>query len=132
MKHLKRSLTIVFAVLMLTGGLVLSAEAQTRRTIIRRPVYRPVIVRRVYYNPFYRRYYDPFYYDFYRSPYERYLENRYYAERELAGNQRELAKHQAKYRADGIITAKERRELEDDIRDVQKARAKLNRLYRNY
>lgn len=134
MEYLRRSLIGIFAVLMLAGGLIISAEAQTRRTIIRQPVYRPVIVRRVYYrNPFwYRRYYDPFYADLYKSPYERYLENRWYAERELAGNQRELAKHREKYAADGVITAKERRELDDDIRDVQKARARLNKLNRNY
>jgi hypothetical protein len=136
MKFVKRPLTFIFAMLMLTGGTVMTAEAQTRQTIIRRPVSRPIIVRRIYRNPFYRarywRYYDPFYADLYKSPYERYLEERWYAERELAGNQRELAKHREKYAADGVITAKERKELEDDVRDVQKARARLNRLNRNY
>jgi hypothetical protein len=101
-------------------------------------------VHRVYYpspywryrSPYWRAryfgYYDPFWADFYKTPYERYLEERWYAERELAGNQRELQKHQLKYRADGYISPKEQKELADDIRDVQKARARLNRLNRNY
>ena len=41
-------------------------------------------------------------------------------------------KNQEKYRADGIITAKERRELEDDIKDVRNSRARLNRFLRDY
>jgi hypothetical protein len=61
----------------------------------------------------------------------RYQEQKFYLERELRGNQRELEEHQAKYRADGVITAKERRELEDDYKDVRESREKLNRFLRN-
>jgi hypothetical protein len=133
MKHAKRFLTLVFALFMLTGAFIVNTQAQT--VVVRRT--RPVVVHRVYYPyPYWRSrywgYYDPFWADYYRTPYERYLEERWYAERELAGNQRELRKHQLKYRADGYISPKEQRELADDIRDVQKARARLNRLYRNY
>ena len=131
MKFGKRFLTLVFAVFMLGGLYVASAKAQTGRVIVRRPV----VVRHYRYNPFWRSHYwryDPFYADLYKSPYERYLEEKWYAERELAGNQRELQKHQQKYRADGYISPKEQRELEDDIKDVQKARARLNKLNRNY
>ena len=140
MKHAKRFLTLVFALFMLTGAFIVSAQAQT--VVVRRT--RPVVVHRVYYpSPYWRYrshywraryfgYYDPFWADFYKTPYERYLEERWYAERELAGNQRELQKHQLKYRADGYISPKEQKELADDIRDVQKARARLNRLNRNY
>ena len=130
MRYKKLFLTLVFALLFAGGALVTSAPAQTRRVVVR-----PVVVRPVYYRPYWglrRYYYDPFYADMYKSPYERYLEERYYAQRELAGDQRELAKHREKYAADGVITAKERRELEDDVRDVAKARARLNQLNRNY
>lgn len=120
---------LVFALIFSAGAFVSSSQAQTRRVI--RPV---VVYRPVYYRSFgfHRYYYDPFWADMYKTPYERYLEERYYAERELAGNQRELAKHQEKYSRDGVITAKERRELDDDVRDVAKARARLNQLNRYY
>src|SRR4051794_17832982 len=86
MKYGKRFLTILFAMFMFTGALVVSAQAQGR-VIVRRPA----VVHRVY-RPYWgarnwgygRYYYDPFYADLYKSPYERYLEERYYAQRELA------------------------------------------------
>ena len=110
---------------MFSVGLVYEASAQNRRYLT---VRRPVIVRTyVYRDPFWRsRYYDPYYY----SPYYRYQEQRYYLQRELAGNQRELNKHLRKYRADGVITAKERRELADDYKDVRESRARLLRYSR--
>jgi predicted lipid-binding transport protein (Tim44 family) len=134
MKYGKRFLTILFAMFMFTGALVVSAQAQGR-VIVRRPV----VVQRVY-RPYWgarnwgygRYYYDPFYADLYKSPYERYLEERYYAQRELAGNQKELAKHRQKYSADGVITAKEQKELNDDVKDVQKAQRRLAELNRYY
>jgi|SRR4051812_35692714 hypothetical protein len=132
MRFGKRFLTLIFALFMLTSIYIVSAEAQTRRVVV---VRRPVAVRS-YYSPYWRArywgYYDPFYADLYKSPYERYLEDRWYAQRELSGNQRELQKHLQKYRADGYISPKEQRELDDDVRDVQKARARLNKLNRNY
>src|SRR6476619_5196271 len=128
MKYGRRILMILFAMFMFTGALVISAQAQMGRVIVAR---RPVVVR-PYYSPFYRarywQYYDPFYADLYKTPYERYLEERWYAERELSGDQRELQKHLQKYRSDGYVSPKEQREIDDDIRDVQKARARLNRL----
>jgi hypothetical protein len=122
-------LTLVFAVFLSAGAFVSSTEAQVRRVV--RPV---VVYRPIYARPYwgYRRYYDPFYSSFYQTPYERYQEERYYALRELAGNQRELAEHRAKYSRDGVITAKEQRELADDVRDVAKARERLARLNRYY
>ena len=129
MKYRNKILTIGFVMFMLAVGLTYEASAQTRRVI---SVRRPVIVRQyVYRDPFWRsRYYgyDPYW----SSPYQRYQEQRFYLERELAGNQRELAEHQRKYRADGVITAKERRELEDDIKDVRNSRARLRMFGRNY
>jgi hypothetical protein len=118
--------------MMLAGGLISEASAQ-RVVYVRRPV---VVRSYIYRDPFWRtRYYgySPFYDSYYyQSPYEQYLERRYYLQRELAGNRRELAKHQRKYRADGVITAKEQRELDDDIRDVQRSAQRLRNFSRNY
>lgn len=124
MKYAKQLFITAVAAIMLGAGLVYEASAQ------RRVVRRPIIVRTyVYRDPFwYSRYYDPYYY----SPYRRYAEQRYYLERDLEGNRRELAKHLRKYRADGVITAKERRELEDDYKDVRESTMRLRRFRRNY
>ena len=132
MKYGKRILITFFAILLLGGALALDTPAQRRGVVV---VQRPVVVRQVIRRPYwgyrpywrYSGFYDPYYY----SPYLRYAEQKYYLERELRGNERELAKHQEKYRADGVITAKERRELEDDISDVRRARANLDRFLRN-
>ena len=136
MKYAKSAILSVFAILMFGGALALDASAQTRGNAV--VVRRPVVVRRVVTRPYwgwglYRGYRNPywgysgFYDPYYDSPYLRYQEQKFYLERELAGNQRELAKHQEKYRRDGVITAKEQRELEDDVKDVRNARAKLSR-----
>ena len=130
----KKAIITAVAILMFGGALALDASAQTRgRVIVRRPVIvRPVVRPYWYYDRFspywgYSRFYNP-YWD---SPYMRYQEQKFYLERELRGNQRELEKHQAKYRADGVITAKERRELEDDYKDVRESRERLNRFLLN-
>jgi hypothetical protein len=127
MRYKNLVLTLVFALFLVGGAFFTNASAQRRRVI----VYRPIITRPWGWG-FHRYYYDPFWADMYKTPYERYQEERYYAQRELAGNERELAKHREKYARDGVITAKERRELEDDVRDVAKARARLAQLNRNY
>jgi hypothetical protein len=129
MKYGKKILTIAFVMFMLSAGLVYEAEAQSKRVIRR-----PVIVRTyIYRDPFWRaRYYSPYYDPYFYSPYVRRQEQRYYLERDLAGNRRELAEHQRKYRADGVITEKERRELEDDIKDVQESIRDLRRFDRYY
>lgn len=133
MKYRNKILTIAFVMFMLAVGFTYETTAQTRRVV---RVKRPVIVRNyVYSDPFWRsRYYgySPFYDSFYQSPYQRYAEQRYYLARELAGNRRELAEHQRKYSRDGVITAKERRELEDDIKDVRNSTQKLRSFGRYY
>ena len=137
MKNGKRILITFFAILLFGSALVLDTPAQRRGTVVVRG---PVVVRPVVRRPFwgYRSFYRPYwgyggsYYDHYDySPYHRYAEQKYYLELELRGNERELAEHQEKYRADGVITAKEQRELEDDIKDVRRARSDLNRFLRN-
>ena len=133
MKLTIRFLTIAFAMFMFFGALAVtdtSAQTTTRRVIRR-----PVIVRQVYYSPYWgygRYYYDPFVRSYYQSPYEQYQEQKWYLQRDLAGNRRELEKHRAKYGADGYISPKEKRELEDDVRDVQRSIQKLNEFNRYY
>ena len=132
MKVSNKILTVAFAMFILGAGFVYEASAQTRRYY---SVRRPAVVRTyVYRDPFWRTrywgssFYDPYYY----SPYLRAQERRYYLQRELAGNQRELNKHLRKYKADGVITEKERRELEDDYKDVRKSMQKLRNFSRYY
>ena len=137
----RKLLVFVFAMFMVVGGLAVSASAQTGgRVVVRRSINRPVVVRR-YVRPYvgYRNYwgspyygYSSFYDPYWNSPYLRYQDQKFSLQQELAGNQRELAKHQAKYRADGYISDKERRELEDDVRDVQRSRQRLNSFVRQY
>lgn len=139
MKYIKTAIISAFAILMFGGALALDTSAQTRsrgNVAGRTVVVRPVIVRRPYYG--YRsRFYNPywgygFYDPYFDSPYLRYQDQKFRLQQELRGNERELAQHQEKYRADGVITAKEQRELQDDVEDVQESRARLNRFLRNY
>jgi len=123
MRYSKRILTAVFAIVLLIGSAVVSTSAQQRGTII----YRPVVVRPFYgYNRFWNRWYDPFWGDpsFY-DPYYRERQQRAYLQGAVKGNRRELQKHLEKYNKDGVITAKERAELEDDYRDVRRAEQRL-------
>ena len=134
MKNVKRAIVTAFAVLMFAGVFALDASAQTRGVVVQRPVVvRRVLVRRPYYRSYWNYgFYDPFYDPYYYSPYLRYQDQKFYLESRIRGNERELRQHQEKYRADGVITAKERRELEDDIKDVRESRARYNRFLRNY
>jgi hypothetical protein len=131
MRYKNLFLTLVFALFLIGGAFFTNTQAQSRRHVY---IYRPV-----YTHPyfgwgwgFHRGFYDPFWADMYQTPYERYLEERYYAERDLRHEQKELAKHQEKYAKDGIITEKERKKLNDDVKDLAKARERLAELNRNY
>lgn len=136
MKLRSKFLSLIFAMFVVVGGLaVSSASAQTKGgTTVQKPiVVRTVVYRRPYYNRFWRsRFYDPFYDSYYRSPYLRVKDQEYRLRSELAGNRRELAKHLEKYRADGVITAKEQRELDDDYKDVANSERKLRRFNAEY
>ena len=125
---------LVFTMFVVAVGFVISAEAQIRRGVtVSRTTSRPVVVRRIYRDPFWRaRYYDPFYDPFYYSPYLRYKDQETLLRQELAGNRREYEKHLSKYRADGVLTDKERRELEDDQRDIMNAQRRLRQYNGNY
>jgi len=124
MKLTTRLLTLVFAMVFLTGLGAVSASAQRRGG--GRIIYRPVVVRPYFgYHRYWgwNRWNDPYLYD----PYLREREQKYYLEQELNGNKRELQKHLEKYNADGVITAKEQKELNDDYRDVERAERNLNK-----
>ena len=135
MKYTKNLLVIAFAVLLLIGSAVISTQAQRRgRVIYRRPVVvRPYYVSPYYYgyNPYWGSLYNPYFGDpFFYDPYLAERQQRSYLENELRGNEKELRKHIEKYRADGVITVKERKELDDDYRDVARAKRDLNEFNR--
>lgn len=138
MRLRNKFLSLVFAMFVVVGGLaVSSASAQTRTNVQRPIVVRTVVYRNPYYygNRYWGRgygYYDPFYDSYYYSPYLRYKDQEYSLRSELAGNRRELQKHLEKYRADGVITAKEQRELADDRKDVANSEYKLRRFLSRY
>lgn len=131
MKHSKKLLTLIFATVLFIGLAVADASAQRRGG--GRFIRRPVIVRQYYvqrYNPYWywNSWDSPYFYD----PYLSERQQRYYLERELRGNREELRKHLEKYNADGVITAKERKELDDDYRDVARSQRNLNQFRRRY
>ena len=138
----KKILTILFSMFLLAGGLVVSASAQSGgRVVIRRNHTRPLVVRRyIVRDPFWRaRYwggpywgYSSFYDPYWQSPYLQYLDQKYYLEGRVRGNRSELEKHLRKYRADGYISPKERKELDDDYKDLNKSIERLNKFNRNY
>jgi len=141
MRKRSKILTLVFTILFASVGFVTTADAQTRSggVTVTRTTSRPVVVRRVVYrDPFWRsrywgrRYYDPFYDPYYYSPYLQYKDQETRLRQELAGNRRELNQHLSKYRADGVLTDKEQRELADDRKDVANSERKLREFSRNY
>ena len=136
MRLRNKFLSLVFAMFVVIGGLaVSSASAQTSGSVtVQRPiVVRTVVYRRPYFNRYWgSRFYDPFYDSYYYSPYLRYKDQEYSLRSELAGNRRELQKHLEKYRADGVITAKEQRELDDDRKDVANSERKLRQFTGRY
>lgn len=131
---------LIFSIFVFAGGLVLDASAQRRGGVsVQGTSRRPVVIRRqVYRSPFWRsrwgysRFHDPFYDPYFNSPYLRYQDQKYRLQNELAGNRRELNEHLRKYRADGVITAKEQRELDDDYKDVRESTQRLQRFNREY
>lgn len=128
MKYTKKILVTVFAAILLIGSAVISTQAQRRSG---RVVYhRAVVVRPYYYGGYHRSwnsFYNPYFGDsYFYDPYLRERQQGAYLRNELRGNQKELRKHLEKYRADSVITEKERRELADDYHDVARAKRDLN------
>ena len=138
MRLRNKFLSLVFAMFVIVGGLAVSSTpAQTRISVQRPIVVRTVVRRNPYYygNRYWGRgygYYDPFYDPYYSSPYLRIKDQEYSLRSQLAGNRRELQKHLEKYRADGVITAKEQRELADDRKDVANSERRLRSFLSQY
>lgn len=131
MKHTRKFLTLIFAAIIFLGLTAIDASAQRRGRSIGRTYHRPLIVRRyVVRDPFwYDRYWnDVYFYD----PYLSAARQRSYLQRELSGNREELRKHLEKYRADGVLTDKERKELDDDYRDVRRSEQRLREFNRAF
>lgn len=129
MRYKNLFLTLVFALFLVGGAFFTNATAQ-RRIVVYRPVY-----TRPYLGGgwgFHRYYYDPFWADMYKTPYERYLEERWYAQNDVSHHQKELAKDREKYARDGVITDKERSKLQKESEKLAKARLRLAQLNRNY
>lgn len=127
MKHTKKLVTLFFATILLIGTMVIVASAQRRGKV---RIYRPVAVGSYYYgysNPWYWNswanpwYGDPSFYD----PYYRERQQRSYLNRRVRGDRKDLRKSIEKYNADGVLTDKERRKLEDKYQDVEKSERKL-------
>ena len=126
-KHLV--LTIVFALFLVGGAFFTNASAQ-RRVIVYRPVYtRPYLGWGWGFN---RYNYDPFWSSMYETPYQRYQEERYYAQSNLRSKEKSLAKDREKYARDGYLTPKEREKLAKDQRKLADAREKAARYSRYY
>jgi hypothetical protein len=123
MRYLKR-FVIMFSLMLVMFGAAAVVTADAQRRVYRRPVI-------IYHQPFYHGWgfgYDPYFYD----PYLQARHQRYYRENELRDARRELAIHEEKYRADGVITEKEREQLADDRLEVSKALGRLDRYGSRY
>lgn len=134
MRYTKKLFVLFFAAFLFIGSAVISTEAQRRSA---RFIYRPVVVspyygwgNRFWYGNYWGNSYfgDPFFSD----PYLNARRQKFYLQEELRGNRRELAKHLEKYKSDGVISAKERKELDDDYKDVAKAERKLREFNNDY
>lgn len=125
----KRFPLLAILFLMFVGLFAFSAtDASAQRRVRTRVIYRPVYTR-----PFYNRwYYDPFYSSYYYDPYLEARRSQYYAEQRVARERRDMAEHKEKYYADGVITAKEREQMIDDVRQLDNARRDLQRYNYRY
>jgi hypothetical protein len=129
MGYTRRISIALFALFLFLSAAAVSSSAQTR--LSRRVVYRPYVVRHYgWYDPFWSRSswwgYDPYWSD----PYLMEMRERYYKEQAVRDARKKLAKDRAKFREDGVLTAKEREKLDKHNRDYYKAVQKLNKFYR--
>jgi hypothetical protein len=135
MKFSKYLVVFILSFFFIAGALVVDAAAQSGGKNSAGSQQRPVVVQRVYYvrDPFwYDRYWgwsNP-YYGRYYSPYQAYRDQLFYLEGRVRGNRSELEKHLKKYNADGVITAKEQKELDDDYKDLDNSIRELEQFQR--
>ena len=116
-------MTLLAGLLIAMGTVLASAQRVTGGQLPPRPI----IIRQYYfYDPF-RRFDDYYYYDRYAlDPYYRERRRRANLRDEVREAREELNERMAEYRADGVITAKEQRrldeaqeELNDAIRELE-------------
>ena len=125
MKILKAILISAFAVIVFMSAGAVGVSAQQKKGKVERPI---VIY---YYDPFWSlnrwRYdsYDPYFYD----PYLRERRQVYYLREEVRDAREDLKEHMDEFNSDGIITAEERRELNDDYADLNEALSELEEYY---
>jgi hypothetical protein len=126
MRYIKTISIIVFAIFLYLGASAVNTSAQTRTVY----VYRPYVARHWgWYDPFWSRgwyWSDPYWSD----PYLAEQREKYYREKAVRDARNKLAKDRAKYREDGVLTAKEQEKLAKRAHDYNKAVQKLNKFYR--
>ena len=129
MRILKTLLASAFGIILFAGIGAMETLAQEKPRD-EKPQ-RPIIVRYYYPDPFWswnRWQYDPYFYD----PYLRERRERYYLRDEVRDARSELNEHLEEYGSDGIITAEERRELDDDYSDLNEALSELEEFQNVY
>jgi hypothetical protein len=125
MKISKAILISAFALIVFIsiGAVRVSAQEREKRGD------RPIVI--YYYDPFWSwnrwQYdsYDPYFYD----PYLRERRQVYYLREEVRDARSDLKEHMDEYNSDGIITADERRELNEDYGDLNEALNDLEEYY---
>lgn len=115
---MKRILSSIFAITLLLGTVVVTAEAQKGKRGFNRPVARYYYVHSPFWGFNHWGYWnDPYYYD----PYLREQRTRYYKEKDVRDKREDLAEDREKYQADGYLTEKERKKLAKAERKYQEA-----------
>ena len=116
---MKRILSSIFAITLLLGTVVVTAEAQRRGSgYTKRPVVRYYYVHRSFWGFDHGGYWnDPYYSD----PYLMEQRTRYYKEKDVRDKREDLAEDREKYEADGYLTDKERKKLAKAERKYQEA-----------
>jgi hypothetical protein len=125
MRYLKRSGLIISAIMVFLGSIaILPSTAEAQRRVIRRPV----IVRHVYRDPFWRgTLWDPYWgRGYYYDPYYREMREEYYERKAVSDAQKKLAKDREKFYADGYLDSKEAKKLRERQEKYSKAVAELN------
>jgi hypothetical protein len=117
MRYIRGIGIFISAMILAFSAMAISANAQT--VVVRRPI----IVRHVFADPFYRQAYwnpywnDPFYWE---------ARQRYYDQQDARDAKKKLDKDRAKYDS-GYMTAKDQEKLMKDQEKYSKAVAKLQR-----
>lgn len=127
MRYLTRSLLIFSAFILFWSAFATTAQAQKgKHKVIY--IYRPYYV-----DPFWRgTLWDPYWYRGYYNPYRQERRERYEREDNVRDARRHLDEDRAKYRADGVITAKEAEKIAKREQTLAKAIRKLDEFNREH